>query len=295
LFFGYGTQHVITRSVRDSATALDVIAGPERASFYRAIPPQNYAQALLIPVPPLRIALTTNPFLPADVHPTCDAAARKAATFCEDLGHTVEEEAPNIDREEFGRDYTIMCAAGVSLALRSWEAYFGRSVGRPDIEEVTALYREIGNNLSGTEVLFARDRLMAVQREMARFFRHYHVLLTPTLALPPVKIGHFEPTGLLQKILDLSLTFPFKDVFKSDFALQQIISWVVSFCYSFTPYAPLANIAGLPSMNVPLFQNQNDLPIGVMFTSALGRDTLLFRLAAQLESAHPWRDRRPTL
>jgi len=295
LFFGYGTQHVLTHTVRDSATALDVVAGPERASFYRAIPVLNYAQAVQSPVPPLRIALTTDPFLPADVHPECDAAARRAATFCEDLGHTVEEAAPNINTEEFGRDYTVMCAAGVSLALRLWEGYFGRPVGRPDVEEVTALYREIGNNLSGPEVMFARDRLMAAQREMARFFRRYHVMLTPTLALPPVKIGHFEPRGLLQQILDLSLTLPFKDVFKSEFAREQVISWVVRYGYSFTPYAPLANIAGLPSMNVPLFQNQKNLPIGVMFTSALGRDTLLFKLAAQLESAHPWRQRKANI
>ncbi len=295
LFFGYGTQHVLTRSVRDSAAALDAIAGPERGSFYKSISPQGYLRSLKSSVPSLRVALTTAPFLPATVNQECVRAAQKAATICEDLGHVVEEAAPRINRREFGHDYTVMCAAGVSLAIRFWEEHFGRSVGRPDIEEVTRLYREIGNNLSGTEVLFARDRLLSVQREMARFFRNYHVLLTPTLATPPVRIGNFEPSGILQTILDLSLSLPLRDVFKVDWALQQVIELLVSFGYAFTPFAPLANIAGLPSMSVPLFQNSNGLPIGVMFTSALGRDTLLFQLAGQLESSHPWKNRQANI
>jgi amidase len=124
---------------------------------------------------------------------------------------------------------------------------------------------------------------------MATLFERYDVVLTPTLAQPPVPIGQLSPKGferaLHKTIASLNLGFLLR--------LPGVIEATLNKTFAFVPYTPVANVAGLPAMNVPLDWNRDGLPIGSHFIAKLGDEATLFRLAAQLESAHPWTTRKP--
>jgi len=292
LFFGYGTQHVISRSVRDSAAALDVIAQPHslarlKTPSFRAVTsnkPQKRG---------LRIAVGATPYVDVVVDASCIAALWEAAHCCEDLGHYVEEAAPEFDRDLFRQDFFIVTCAGSLAALNFWQRSLGRNVSRPEIEVVTQLCRIIASNFSAAEFLDARDRLMSVQRRMETFLETFDVVLTPTLAIPPPELGSLRVPPLLTRILDISFSWPLREIYGCGWVIEQIMRRFPTVVYRFTPFAQLANVAGLPSMSVPLSRNSEGLPIGSMFTSAIGRDGMLLELASQLESHQAWRKLLP--
>jgi amidase len=289
-WLGLAIEHVITRSVRDSALVLDLTAGPEPTSPYWAPPvARPFLEEIGAPSGKLKIAFTDRPHLPGIVHPDCRAALHDAVRLCESLGHDVEEATPDIDSEHFARAFfTVICgsvAAGIDLA----EEELGRRPARDELEVATWLAGMLGAELSAGAAIAAIQTLQSYARRVHRFHEKYDLLLTPTLGCPPLRIGELEPTGAEalahRTIANLKLGAVLR--------LRRVIQATVNRVFAFVPFSPLANVTGQPSMSVPLFWNHAGLPVGTMFTARFGAEATLFRLARELELARPWADRRP--
>lgn len=289
-WLGLAIEHVITRSVRDSALVLDLTAGPEPTSPYWAPPVERpFLDEIGAPSGKLRIAFTDRPHLPSTVHPDCSAALRDTVKLCEAMGHEVEEASPDIEPEPFAKAFfTVICgsvAAGIDLA----EEELGRRPARDELEIATWLAGMLGAELSAGNAIASIQILQAYARRVHKFFERYDLLLTPTLGSPPLRIGELDPTGAEalahRTIANLKLGAVLR--------LRRVIQATVNRVFGFVPFTPLANVTGQPSMTVPLYFNEAGLPVGTMFTARFGAEATLFRLARELEIARPWADRRP--
>jgi amidase len=284
---GYTIGHVVSRSVRDSAAALDAIAGPESNSPYWAPPPARpFLAEIGTPPGRLRVALTKRPQAAlATPHADCLAAADAAGRLLADLGHAVEEADLEIDAEAFARDFfTLVCVEMAAFLARA-ALLVGRRARRRDLETSTAVTAILGRQRTALEAAAAHDRLDAVARRTATFFERYDLLLSPTLGAPPPALGALAPSGAEAFGLHLGVLL----------RLPGVVEASVRRVFSFIPFSPLANVTGQPAMSVPLYWNAAGLPIGSQLTARFGDEATLFRVAAQLETARPWRDRRPPL
>ena len=293
LWGGFTITHAVSRSVRDSAALLDAIAGPEPTSPYWAPPP---ARAFLeeVGAPPgrLRIALAKRPQVThAAIDADCLTAADEAAHLLSELGHDVEEADPDIDPEAFARDFfTLVCVDAAALLARL-AVQVGRRPKRGELETPTLLTALIGRQRTAVEAANARERLEAQARRAVAIHERYDLVLAPTLAMPPPAIGSLTPRGLeafgQEALLRLHLGFLLR--------IPAVIEASVRRVFAFMPFSPVANVTGQPAMTVPLHWNAAGLPIGVQLSARFGDEATLFRIAAQLEAARPWRDRRPPL
>jgi amidase len=290
---GYTIGHVISRSVRDSAAALDAIAGPEPSSPYWAPPPARpFLAEVAAPAGRLRIALTKRPQAALAVpHPDCLAAADAAAHLLTDLGHQIEEADLDIDAEAFAADFfTLVCVEMAAFLVRA-EALVGHRPRRGDLETSTAITAILGRQRTALQAARARERMDAVARRTAAFFERYDLLLSPTLGAPPPALGALQPRGLEAFGQEILARLHLGVLLR----IPGLVEASVRRIFSFIPFSPLANVTGQPSMSVPLHWNAAGLPIGSQLTARFGDEATLFRIAAQLEIARPWRDRRPPI
>jgi amidase len=266
---GCSVEHVVSRSVRDSAAALDATAGPAPGDPYFAPPPARpFLAEVGAPPGRLRIALTTKAFGGAPVHRDCVAATEAAARLCEELGHIVEQAAPAFDVEGLDANYNRIFAVGATANIQLRARAIGKELSPEAFERVTWAMIEMGRSISAPDYVMMINRLHGISREIAAFFETYDALLTPTLAEPPVELG----------VLDM---------------MSQDLAAYTERLWRFTPFTYAFNVTGQPAMSVPLSWNAAGLPIGVHFVGRYGDEATLFRLAAQLEEARPWADRRP--
>jgi amidase len=270
---GIVNEHVLSRSVRDSAALLDATHGPMAGDPYFAPPPSgSYLSQVNQSPGRLRIALTENSLIGTEVHADSVAAVRDAARLCEELGHEVVLDAPHINAELYDEKYRRFWAM---TATRSVWAIAQMRKAAPehlvaDIEPFNQYLFSVGSGILAADYVQDLVWFHAVGRSIARFLQRYDVWLTPTLGSPPPLLGHFDG-GLHggREVMDRFMRF-----------------------LAFTTFA---NMAGLPSMSVPLFWNDENLPIGTQFTGRYGDESGLFRLAQQLEAGRPWRGRRPNV
>jgi amidase len=289
-WLGFAVEHVLTRSVRDSAAVLDVSAGPEPTSPYWA-PPNARPFLAEVGAPPgqLKIAFTTKPHLPSHVHSDCVAAVEDAARLCESLGHVVVEASPKIDGAEFAFHFFLIICASIAGGIRATEQLLGKTATAADLELSTWLAGLLGRQFQAGDTIAALAGLQAASREVLRFHQDYDVLLTPVLGAPPLAIGALQPRGAELFAHQTIARFKLGRALK----FRRIVEATVSRVFDFVPFSPIANVTGQPSMSVPLYWNAAGLPIGSMFTGRFGDEATLFRLAAQLEAARPWRERWP--
>ncbi len=266
---GLVAEHAVTRSVRDSAALLDATAGPTPGDPYWA-PPQARPFVQEVGADPgrLRIAFSSEAVTGVPVHADCAEAVRDAAALCESLGHTVEEQAPALDGEGLIATFTVVWFAGVAWTIDANAWLTGRKPTPEAFEPLTWHLGELGRKYSAAEYLLAVTGLQIASRAVAGFFTRYDVLLTPTLAEPPVPLGTFDSPP---------------EEPRKGFTRAEL----------FCPFTVIANMTGQPAMSVPLYWNAEGLPIGVQFVGPFGEEATLFRLAAQLEAARPWAGRRP--
>jgi len=218
----------------------------------------------------LRIALTTAPWNGQPVHPECATAVRATATLCEQLGHRVEEARPAIDAPALGLATRIIIGANIRAALEARAAALGRELSADDVERVTWARAVDGRTYAAADYARAIGIVHRTGRMVARFFTDHDVLLSPTMCQPPYPLG----------VLDMMSQ-------DSEAYLTAVLASV--------GFTSLFNAAGNPAISVPLAWSQAGLPLGVQFVAPFGDEATLFRLAAQLEAAQPWADRRPAL
>jgi amidase len=279
---GLVSRMLLTRSVRDCATALQAIQGAMPGDPYTAPPPAcPYPEEVGTDTGALRIGLTTaapDPNVVTD--PECVAAVEQAAATLESLGHTVEPARPEPwDDEEFGHEFTGHFVNAYAAWTASEVDHIGtmasREVAEGDVEPMTWAVAEIGRGLSAVQYLAAIDFFHAATRRMAAFWTSaddggagFDLLLTPTLPELPPELGQFAatPDNPLNGLFRAANTVPF--------------------------VAPF-NITGQPAVSLPLHWSAGGLPVGVQLVAAYGHEDILIRVAAQLETATPWSDRWP--
>jgi amidase len=265
-------EHAVTRTVRDSAAILDVISGSELGEPF---PAPHRVRPFLdeVGAPPgrLRVAYST---VAADGHPTdpdCVTALQDAVELCEQLGHIVEEQWLPPITPDVGGAIGATFGAAVGWIIAYWIRKLEREPRDGELEPLTRAFWELGKTMSATDYLMGLELLRTYSRRVAQFFEKFDMWLTPALAQPPPRIGEMLGTE----------TDPFAGLRRSN----QFVAFP----------GVVANITGNPAMSVPLYWNSAGLPIGVHFLARFGDEATLFRLAAQLESARPWAQRRPPI
>ena len=269
---GMGAVHVVSRSVRDSALMLDVVAGAGIGDPYVAPPPlQPYAYEILQGPGRLRIAYSVAP--PAEgmsVDAECVRAVEEAAKLCESLGHTVEQAAPVFDFRAMVKDFVLIHSAAMSSRVERMLAALGRAPRPDEIEPAALGWARLAQGRNAAALADAYRLMHAITRTVARFMTGYDIFLTPTAAQPALPIGA------------LSMLEPDFDTY-------------LEVLFGHMAFTTLANVTGMPAMSVPLHWTEAGLPVGPHFMASYGAEDILFRLAAQLEQAKPWAHRRPPL
>lgn len=269
---GLSTHHAITRSVRDSAAIMDSTHGVEPGSRYGAPAPVEGFLAQTERDPrQLRIALMLAPATGGPVDAQCVEAAQEAARLCESLGHHVEEAAPMLDAAALGQASFAIMAPAIAADIDDRAAASGINAGPDALEPMTLAFAEYGRHFSAMDMARANNLFQAAAVAVGQFMERYDLILSPTLAAPPLKLGQINLTP------------------DCDFA-----TWGQR-AGGFTPFTGMANWSGQPSMSLPLAMSRDGLPIGVMFNGRYGDEATLFALAAQIERAAPWAQRRPSI
>lgn len=268
---GLVVEHAVTRSVRDSAALLDATSGPDVGDpYYAPLPARPFLQEIGTDPGKLRIAFTTTAPTGVPIHADCVRAVEKTAKLCSEMGHQVSEAAPALDGKLLLKSFVALWSVGVAEEIEGIALMTGRKQTSDHYEELTWALAELGRSISGASYLLAVSALQSITRQVARFFLNYDVWLTPTLAEPPLPLGSFDAPA-----------------FNPLYGLERALAWV--------PFTPICNATGQPAMSVPLHWNAEGLPIGTHFVGRFGEESTLFRLAAQLEEARPWRSHRPVI
>jgi Asp-tRNA(Asn)/Glu-tRNA(Gln) amidotransferase A subunit family amidase len=268
MWAGLVCEHVVTRSVRDSAAMLDCLAGPAPGDPYFTPPPQRPFLASIAQDPPsLRIALLTETFGGEAIDPACRAAVLSIAALLEELRHSVEPASPAFDVAAYGQAHATILCANLAAFMETAERQLGRKADPDTLEPMTQWVLEEGRRRSAIDLVRAQDELNMTSRRMAEFFGNYDILLTPTLATPPVEIGHL-----------------FGDEDGAELRRRTL---------AFAPFTHVFNGTGQPAVSLPASWDACDLPIGVQLVARFAEDTLLLQLCAQIERARPWNRHRP--
>jgi len=287
---GLACDHVLTRSVRDSAGMLDATAGPDVGAPYYAPPPHRpFLEEVGTDPGKLCMAFTSKPFLPGDVQKDCVKGLEATVMLCSDLGHELVEATPKIDGQAFAKAFLTMVCVETRADIKEAETLLGRKATSKDFEAGTWATALLGKQISAAEFSRATRLLQRSARQIGQFFEDYDVLITPTLASPPLEIGATQPQGAEAFVLKLLGSL------NAGFLLQAFggVDSIVDKIFGFMPYTPLFNATGQPAMSLPLYWNDEGLPVGIHFIGRYADEATLFRLAGQLEQAKPWFDRTP--
>lgn len=290
LWQGAVVEGVLTRSVRDSAAALDAIAGPDDGAPYTAAPPTRpFLQEVSVDPAPLRIAWTTRPMMGQTVHPECVRAVEEAVALLAGLGHRVEEAAPELDGPGLCRAFMTMICGELRGDIADAEMVLGRRAVAGDFEPTTWALALLGGQLRAEEFVRATRFLERSGRVLGRFFADWDLLLSPTVSTPPFPTGSLQPTPGERRQLGILGRLGAGRLLRWVGMLEQAAQQV----FEFIPWTPVFNISGQPAMSVPLYWTADGLPVGAHLVGRMGEEATLFRLAGQLERARPWHDRIP--
>jgi amidase len=289
---GAAIEHVLTRSVRDSAAMLDAIQGADAGAPYVIRPPERpYSEEINHEPGSLKIAFNTESPLGTGTHEYCRDAVLKTAKLLQDLGHKVEEAKPGIDGLKLADSYFTMYSGETAADIKHAETVLKKKVGNNDFEITTWFLGYLGHCYNAGDFVEAMREWDIAARVMGQFHLKYDLYLTPTVAFPAAKIGELMPKPYEKIAMKIISVLKLGSLAKASGMVNQIAIQTLAK----TPFTQLANFTGQPAMNVPLEWDKNGMPCGVQFIAPFGDEAMLFRLVAQLEKAKPWFNKRPSL
>jgi amidase len=259
-----GIAHAVTRTVRDSAALLDVIAGPLTGDPYVApvAPPEGSFVAALASTPEtLRIGFGTITPNGIEGHPAVLAAIERTAEVLRGLGHTVEEASPDIDGAAVSSAMSTIMGALSAVAIEDRLAELGRELRDDDLEALTRVIHDGVTKAPATDLARAHLAVEQVSRDVGRFHDTYDLWLSPTIAAPVPPLGYLDADDL-----------------------EAMFTRAGGFAQFTGPF----NATGQPAMSVPAGLDADGLPFGVQFVGRMGAEATLLRLALRLEEAMPW-------
>ena len=266
-----GVELCVSRTVRDTAALLDAVHGPGVGDTVIAPKPLRLYVAEVGADPGrLRIGLLDEHPVGDPLHEDCCDAVRSAAALLESLGHHVEHGHPSaLANREFGRRFSALWSTNMGVAVQRIESQLGRPTNDDDIEAVNRAQVAFAQSVSGVDYALALAANVEFRRALQQWWANgWDLLLTPTLAEPPTVLGTFanDPASPMAPMVRAG---------------------------AFVPFTPPFNSSGQPAISLPLHWNSAGLPIGVQLVAAYGCEDVLLRVAAQVEFAKPWADRRP--
>lgn len=289
---GAVSEHVITRTVRDSAAMLDAIQGPDVGAPYSITDPERpYLKEVGKDPGKLRIAFCTESPIQTAVDEECVKAVENTVKLLESLGHYVEEAKPDLDGIALAKSYTMMYCGEMAADLKAIPDLIGRRLNALDVELETKTLAVLGNACTAGEFVTAMREWGKASRIMGAFHEKYDTYVTPTTASLPARIGELKPRAHEELIMKLVNSLKMGKILKSSGLIDQLAIDSLRR----TPFTQLANFTGQPAMSVPLHWSSKGFPCGVQFIGRFGDEATLFRLAGQLEKALPWFDMRPKL
>jgi amidase len=268
---GFCVDHVVSRSVRDSAAMLDATGIPEPGSPYAPPPKEGpYLEEISRSPGRLRIAWSSETPRGDPIDPEVQQALETTAATLSALGHDVRAEPLGVDYVSLYAARAPVSGANFAAGMARVIAEVGREPAEEELEPMTRAALEGARRVSGEQAFFAFQELRMISRKLLRRFEAFDVYLCPVMSAPPPAVGFTDPA-----------TVPPREINRRQAALF--------------PYTAMFNFTGQPSISLPLAQSSSGLPIGMMFTARYGDEATLFRLAGQLEKEIPWGKRRPGL
>jgi amidase len=260
-------EFVVTRTIRDTAAVLDAVQGMATGDPYTAPPPARaYVAELDAPVEQLRVGFRTTTPDGAQSHPDVVAAVDATARALESLGHDVAPaDIPGLTADYLG-GFTAAMSVAIANDVARWSARLGRDITE-ELEPTNAMFARLGAHMRAIDYVAAVDAMQSWSRGVAQWWEDNDVLVVPTSPEPPVRLGELAPTN-------------------TDPEVPARMGRLVGFTAPF-------DVTGQPAISLPVHWNADGLPIGVQLVAAYGREDVLLRVAAQLEAACPWADRRP--
>ncbi|MFV2029091.1 amidase [Neisseria sp. S1] len=290
---GMVCEHVLTRSVRDSALMLDIAAQTQHHSIYACPPAQSFSDGIKQPLRRLKIAYWRKPWLGGEVEAAVGQAFEYSLKLLADAGHNLEEAAPDFaDAEQLGRAMLIVLAGELAHLQLQLAQQLGRKISYQDMEPSTWALMTYGKQLSAAEAYWARDLLLAQAVAAERFHRDYDVQVTPVCPRLTPFVGELAPSESEQRISSLLLgKLGLGRLLKNNPLIERESRKALAYVGFTVPF----NMSGQPAMSVPLYWHEDHLPVGTQFAAAHGQEQLLLQLAAELESINPWAQRVPPL
>jgi amidase len=283
---GASVDHILSKSVRDSAAMLDETHGHERTAAF-SIPDFEGSYLNLVEKPmnrEVKIAYSCKSPIGTKVDPECEQAVVQTLNILEEMGFTIEEKEPLIDGKVLANSFLTMYFGEVAAMISNIESIIGRKVKMSDVEPSTWLLSQLGNRVSSGEFVKALQYWDHSAIVMEQFHEEYTFYITPTTAFPPSKIGELDPSPS-EKFLMKTVGF-----LNAGGLLKKtgFVDELASKSLERTPFTQLANLSGQPAMSLPMHLTKEGLPCGVQVMAARGREDLLFRLAGELEQSSRW-------
>jgi len=276
---GLATEHMMTLSVRDCAASLDISAGADVGAPYAApaIPAESYrAVVARVSADPhaatrRRIAFINTTYEGGAIEPEVAAAVDEAARLFAGLGHELVPAAPPVGSEEVLSPMLPLIASAAANAIDTFVAARGRRLAADELQPTTLGAREYARAISGAQYVACVDTCHEITRRIGRFLHRdgtqgYDLFLSPVLAQPPAPIGRYAMDN-------------------ADYLAYRLGKKGV---IGYSPFAPLANLTGMPAISIPFAVSSDGLPIGIQVMGPLGSEALLLELAAQVEALRPW-------
>ena len=270
---GLAIAFMLTRSVRDCATLLDLCAGAAPGDSYEIAPPAvPYAKTIQMPPVKLRIALCSRSWSGYPIDPQVLAATEETGRRLQSLGHEVIEASPDFDYAPYLEAQKVIWAAFTAQSVDELAGLTGRKIDANQLQSTTLAVYGYGKTLSAAQLISALAVYDQVTRRVGEFLAGVDLLVTPTCPTLPEPIGTYNPARP-----DMTI-----DTFFADLAPKET-------------FTALFNATGSPALSLPLGQSKQGLPIGIQFIGAFGREDLLLRLAAVLEQEYQWQKRKPPI